>query len=319
MIVLIYGEDTYRSRAKCQQIRQEFYIEHKSNFENLIFSPDNFDFLSFKNALSSQQLFTKFKIIFLNHFLGLNKEALGLIVDRLSVLKKDEKNLFVFWEENIEPSKLKEPAKSLFVSLGRLKQKEFFPPLKPYEVKDFAKKNFLSDIKIDSRALDLLVAYTGPDLWSLHNEISKLTNLEKGGIITEEAIKKLVAKQSQKIFDLIDALGLRKKNLALSLLQGQKDDGEPLDYIINLLMKQYRLISLAKTYLQEHSFIDYDELQRMASCHPYVLKKAVMQADHYTIPQLKKINQKLINLTILQRSKKIDGWVLLEMIILKLV
>jgi DNA polymerase-3 subunit delta len=146
---------------------------------------------------------------------------------------------------------------------------------------------------IDSEAADRLAEVVGNKLRMLDQEIEKLLLYTDGRPIKVSDIQKLVSHAREtSIFDLVDAVGYRKADRALSLLHRILDDGQAPLYILGMLARQVRILIQVKE-LQGKSLAQHEIVSRL-QLHPYVVEKALAQSQNFSQSQLEAAHQALV-------------------------
>jgi len=332
MLFFIFGEDTYRSRKKLQDLKEKFLKSQKRGGPAKSWSASlagqaggNLFHLSaeeitpelLKKVFSSQQLFSQKKLTIIENLFSLKKDLIEKISDFIHGIERDKNNNLILFETKIERKKFNQATKKLFDKLKKIKYSQEFPLLSSWQLKAFIKKNFLKDAAIEEKALDLLIEFLGNNLWAIKNELDKLVSLhQRKKIIKEEEIKKLVLKTNQEIFKLIDAIGDKRKKIALKLLNEQIESGISIEDILYLVGRQYGIILKMKAFLQnEHENIF--EFSKKIGIHPYVAQKAKEEENKYDLEELKKIYRDLLKIDFLRKTNPIDPKILLNLLIVK--
>ena len=172
---------------------------------------------------------------------------------------------------------------SLFNLLKKEARSQEFEELTGLKLRNWAQKEFNKyQIEIEPRALEMLISYTGGDLWHLSNEINKLINYSRHISLT--AVSDLCkAKIETDIFRTIDAIALKNKKLALSLIHKHLTKGDSPLYLLTMIIFQFRNLLLVKN----------SSSARIPGMHPYVARKSSLQARKFNLEELKKIYHKL--------------------------
>ena len=146
---------------------------------------------------------------------------------------------------------------------------------------------------IKEKALNLLLTYVGNNLWQLYQEINKLVNFSEKEI-KEDDVKKLVhAKTDDNIFNLIEAIGNKEKKRALKLIEDQLDGGVAIQYIMTMIIRQFRLILKIKSFTENKVTQDW-ALAQALKLPNFVIKKILKQSNLFNLNELKKIYQQLL-------------------------
>ncbi len=292
MIFFYYGEDSFRAYQKIQAIVAKFtdkIDKSQHNIQSLdgetISADDFFKAVTAMGFLADKKL-VLVKNIFNNKKLSEWQDAL------LDFLKKQkdspDENYIIFWQAGKADSRTK-----LYKTLKKFKFAEEFNKLKPQELNIWITNQVARHKKkLSPEALKLLVNYVGNDLWQLYQEITKLVNYSKEEV-TEEDVKTLVqAKVDDNIFNLIDALGNKDKALSLKLIEEQLKSGVNHQYILTMIIRQFRFIIKAKALGDRatNSWL----LAKTLKIPNLVAEKTLEQSRRYTMDQLKSIYKQLL-------------------------
>lgn len=318
MFIFLYGEDTFRSRRKLNELIERHKTIYQSGLNfirlpNRQAGPAEFDFDSFKESIRTTPMFQEKKLVVLeNIFAG---GAAGQVFEYLESCKfKDDQGTIIFFEEGKLIDKgnlLKEFAKK-----PNLQQE--FQPLSGLKLLNWVKTEISQrGGKIEEPALKKLVDFIGNNLWLMNNEINKILTYKTNKIIKTEDIDLLVnGKIDNNIFKTIDALGQQNKKLAIALIQKHLNQGDSEIYLLTMIVHQFRnLIRIKDPALKN---LPSNALIKKTGIHPFVLQKSYYQAKNFTLEQLKKIYQNLLNTEIAIKTGKIDPRTALEMMIMEI-
>ena len=146
------------------------------------------------------------------------------------------------------------------------------------------------------------------------NEIKKLVSYKKKGKIEVADIKLLVRpKIETDIFKTIDALAEKKKNLALNLIHNHLEKGDTPLYLLAMINFQFRNLLEVKDLIEKN--IPYYQIINQSNLHPFIVKKSFQQAKRFTLPQLKKIYQKIFQVDLNIKTGKLDPQTALDLLI----
>lgn len=144
-------------------------------------------------------------------------------------------------------------------------------------------------------AAALLISLTSGDLWAIVSELKKLSFYASAKIITENDVKELCAGAvNEDIFALTDALSAKNKTLALKLLNEQYEAGLSDEYLIAMLIRQFKILLQIRTALDKNQ--SPAEIASQLKLHPYVVKKGLLQARNFSASNLKNYLNQLIHL-----------------------
>ncbi|MDO8513594.1 MAG: DNA polymerase III subunit delta [bacterium] len=307
MSYLIYGEDTYRSRAKLRVISQKYTdtnlgdtnLAHidgaKTKAEEII-----------RQLWASPFLAPKRLVIIHNLISQGAKDAQQSIEDFLPKIPRS--TLAIFYE-----SEKIDKRNSLFKALNRPKLAEEYAYLDPIKLRQWTAKQFsASGVPIEKHALESLIKI-GPDLWRLKNEIDKLISYCPEGITTDKLAAIIHFEPAGDIFRLIDALSSRDLKTAAAHLRGRLAAGDSPIYLFSMFVYGFRTLLIVQDSLKQNP-----KLNNIPGIHPLVFKKASIQAKNFTPTALRAIYEKLGDLDYTIKTGIINPEIALDLFLLEL-
>jgi len=305
MIIFIYGADTYRSRQKLNELKDKFVSEIDAASQSLIVLDGKITNLKeISEKINTGSLFVKKRMVVIEDILENKNDKLfselNLFLNkREGATKNSDDNIIVFREGNLNDKnrKLKKEAQKLFSFLLKQQYVQEFKTLSNLQLNDFIKKAVLKlNRKIESAAILTLVTRTNSDLWQISSELHKLAmSIPDAKEITNEAVKAQVANiYDENIFALTDAISARNKKAALTLLEEQYLAGVSEDYILAMLIRQFKILLQIKSSVLANFSVSQiaDELK----IHAYVVKKNLPQTKGFILTDLKNHLSHLISL-----------------------
>ena len=347
MIIFIYGEDSFRSRLKLNELRDKYLREVDKLGSGLkTMSGDKAVVSDIIEAIGSSSFLSKKRLIIVeNIFASKDPEGLKTFLAYLKNKKsKDDDNIVIFWESKIKMKKIKSSLLPFLIDsdskdkpLNKV-QSEFFKFLvgQKYSLPSF---NSLSNTelalwvkketagrggKISAKAAELLVGLVGSDSWQINNEINKLISYKATSKLTdsvveigEEDIKNLVRGNfSDNIFSLTDAISAKNRNMAVKLLEELVDSGFDGHYLFSMFIRQFRILLRIRQAVD--SGLSQRQIANLFKLHPFVLQKGLMQADNFTLANLKNILNQLIKIDYLVKSGQSDYLTSLSSLVVKI-
>jgi len=323
MVYFLYGEDDFRLKQKINSVVAEYQAKHRSgfNFGHFDLAQEG-EWDKLKNFFDSYSMFAEKKLAVVEDLFGIAKEIKEKFVSYLEpsgLLKTTENFLVIGQKLERSPEKksrdyvLKEN-RDLFKKLtGKAVSAEEFNFLSGAKLEVWIKKQVEErDGQIDSMAVKKLAMFVGSDLWRLSSEIDKLVSYRKGKSILSADVDELVgAKIENDIFKTVDALAMRNKPLALSLLHRHLAEGESEIYLLSMLVYQFRNLLLVKSEVERGTQLP--SLAKSIKLHPYVLRKSFEQSRGFSLIALKKIYERLLELDIAIKTGRIDSLVALDL------
>ena len=147
---------------------------------------------------------------------------------------------------------------------------------------------------ISPAAVRRLSDLVGSDLWTLDQELEKLSLFASGRSIEESDVQEMVAQvREANIFAAVDALIEGRASETLGMLHQLLEDGRDVSYIIAMTERQLRLLALARDYLDRGT--PQRELgSRLGVSSQFVVRKTIEQAQRVTRQEIAEQYRKLL-------------------------
>lgn len=295
MIILLHGEDTYRAKKKMREIMEEHKEKHKSGLNLRYLEGKITSFDDLRNEILGISMFKEKKLVVVSDLFS-NSKLKEEIIERGKAFIDSDNVLLLIESSNILA---KDKLLSFLEKEGKVHE---FEPLSGVKLNSWVKEE-VKELKgsIDEKALEKLIEYVGGDLWQMENEIKKLINYSND--IKEKDIEMMVKpKYETNVFDTIDAIGAKNKKKAIELLKEHAEKGDSVLYLLAMVASQIRNIIAVKTGAN-------------SGMHPFVLRKATYQAKNFSLEDLKRIYQKIVDLDFEIKVGKIDQDMALDVLI----
>ncbi len=309
MLYLLGGENLYLSRKRLEEIEADF----RQRFTNSVIQIINADEIEDSNDIlkdaDSYSLFYKEKLLIIKRLLSCKKELIDKVVDYLQSAKKIN---FVFWEDRSLDKR-----RSLYKIIRSKGVVEEYDKLKYTRIKSWLTKQFNSRVDIDDKCIELLIMKVGEDQSQLemiaNNLIISVIERGKKKILVSD-IEELVEKSSEdSIWELVDCLSVTDRAKALKIIEGMLREKQDFVMIIGILARQFRILSLVKYLSQKDK--SSSEITNTLKLHPFVVRKAITQADNFTMEQLKKLYQKLVKTDLVVKEGRFAPKLALDLLV----
>jgi DNA polymerase-3 subunit delta len=321
MLFFFYGEDDYRSREKLVQMKEKFIQDVDSSGCNIVTLDEKITVESFAREFAQGGFLASKKLIVIKNLLqqNISKALFEVVVEYIDKDQGDQDdNMVVFYEDNLPHSSKKALSGDrlkLWKKLSAFKYSIEFKRLPDFKLVAYLQSEFQKyDKLINSKLANLIISMVGNDLWLLNNEVIKLSHYNQDKEITEESIKELVSSSlNDNIFLLTEKMADKDNLGATKLLQDQLTLGVNSQYLLSMIIRQYRILLQMKAALDEG--MNQGDLARYLSLHPFVVKKSMGAVKKHSILELKEIYDKLLNLDRSLKSSKLRPATLLNLFV----
>ncbi|MEN9406065.1 MAG: hypothetical protein RLZ12_349 [Bacillota bacterium] len=171
-----------------------------------------------------------------------------------------------------------------------------FKPLTRIECQTWVKKEFKKNtLEIDPLAVAELIESVGNDLFFLAQEIRKIsTYCGDSTNVTQEIVQELASSNVTDVFGFIKLVANRKIQEASLLWEKLKQAGAQPNYALALLVRQFRLVFLARILLDQGR--TKEEFTAQFQLHPYVGSEIFKVATGYKFQELSTLFYKLLQI-----------------------
>jgi DNA polymerase-3 subunit delta len=318
MIILVYGDDSFRAQEKVLSLRSAFEKKFDPTGMNLSVFPDTKTGKMdpdevIRSAMSFPFLAEK-RMVIARDMVADSKKKKEDWIENLN--KVPASTIFILWE-TLEPRELER--KPLFKKLQEFSEVHFypFPKLEGAALTKWTSGRVIErGGTIAPDALRALVERVGDDLWQLDGEIAKLIAFADGEQITKPAVDKLVrATFDSQIFALMDAVSGRRASEVIRLLEEERASGASDGYIFAMLLRQVRILLGARLVLDENPRANQDQIAAALDLHSFVASKAVQQARSFNLAELKKTYDLIYNLDVGMKTGKFSDKISVDLLV----
>lgn len=287
MMILIYGEDSFRVTEKIKQMKKAFSEKFDHSGLNIHTFPhegtSKLDAPEILQSICSFPFLSKKRMVVIAGLLSTITKA-DQEVWMEGFLRMPESTIVVLWETGgVEK-------KPLFKEIEKMTDvhKYSFPELQGAALTKWVVDRIQAcGGKIEPNGLQALVERVGSDLWQLSCEINKLIGYVGGGVITKEIVIELVhASFEGKIFELMDAISKKHMKHAVRLLEQERSSGSDDHYLLTMLGRQIRLLLGARAMMDENPRTQKQDVATSLDVHPFVASKVLDQARLFRFEDL---------------------------------
>lgn len=168
---------------------------------------------------------------------------------------------------------------------------------------------------ISPAAIRSMADLVGGDLWTLDQELEKLSLYAAGREIGEQDIRLMVSQvREASIFEAVDAMIDGRAQVALRLLAQLRDDGREPQYIIAMVERQLRLLALARDSLERN--LPQGELKRtLGTSSDFVVRKTMDQARRHSREDIAWRYDRLLEADLSIKQGRVDPDLALELLV----
>lgn len=171
-------------------------------------------------------------------------------------------------------------------------------------------------LELNGRLASRIAELAGPDLWGLDNDLEKLATYVGEGQMPEDAVvlAMLGVSRQQSVFAFCDQVVEGRRTQALASLGKLLADGESPQYLLSMITRQLRLITLAREGLDERLSPGM-MMDRLDTRSQYVVDKTTQQARRFSLPLLAKCYQRTVKTDNDTKTGLYDGDVALQLLV----
>lgn len=171
--------------------------------------------------------------------------------------------------------------------------------------------------KITQAVLQLFFSKTGTDMGNIDKELEKLLcyTLEKDVIEAADVEAVCTGQITNRIFDMINAIGRRDRKQALLLYYDLLSLKEPPMRILYLINRQFRILIDLKTMKQAGQ--DAKTMAAKAGIMPFAVKRSLEQANMFSLEELKQALSDGIGLETDIKTGNIQEQIAVELLIVQ--
>ncbi len=299
MILFLYGPDTFRSRSYLHdQIERFKQLRDPAGYNVVLLDAfeEKHGSKLWSEMLASPFLAEKRMVVVENLLASKHEEIIEQVIERIGAGGFPDSNIIVFWEGSDEPKA--KAKKELFALLKKEKYATEFAVL------DDRKREAWIHDEVKKRggmmakdAISYLSINSCGDLWLAHNVIEQVCAYVFGREITRQDVTLFLdPSASDDIFALVDAVVSKQTARAQKLITDQYKIGKEPQYILAMLIRQYRiLIQLADLFVHEDG-ISSDAAAKKLGLHPFVVKKTLPLVKRITLAELQAIHTQLFEI-----------------------
>lgn len=344
MIIFLHGDDTYRSRAKLQELRERFLRDVDPSGANLVMIDGTTAAASeVWGAIAAQSFLVRKRMVIIERIGDAKSDPVRTEVAAFFPKIPDDV-MVVFWESvSRNPASKKSPSRVKRIASKRSartskRKATGVDPLFPLLLQEQCAQEFapLTGAELERwvmacaktrgamfapGACRALCAMVGSDLWRMTQEVEKLTLAAARASnalrsITSALMCELVdGTPTDNIFAFVDALGRGDGRAALAELARLEATGAEPGMLVGMIARQLRLLIMAADCLRRG--VPAGQLATELGCPPFVASKLAEQARTQSLATLLALHPKLVELDYALKSSRAPREALVELFCLE--
>jgi DNA polymerase III subunit delta len=212
----------------------------------------------------------------------------------------------------------KAPANSVLVKYAKANGEEReFRPLQGADLQRWIKGQFEArKAPVQPAAVNLLMAYVGPDLLLLEKEIDKLSAYAGGQQVQQQDVAEMVASAEEtKVWDIIDAAALGRPKEALGQLRRLlADTANPPLRTLGAITNRFRTMIMIKE-LADQRLPDV-AIARQTGLQDWSVRNTRPLLRQFTLEQLGQVYERLLETDVALKRSPLDDKLTLELLVL---
>jgi len=306
MILFLYGDDTYRSKKKLDEIRAKFVRDIDPSGLNLQqIDGEKAGIDEMRAAVSAAPFLSKKRLVVLSDAIAnAGKKDSEPLAELLDAIPEDT---ILVVRERVGSDEIEDSP-----AFKRLKGGKFYPEFKPLAGKELqawilaeAKERGVEFLK---EGLSSYLPIAGHDAWKIAGELDALAataRADGSARIGPDAVRSLAhLRTEQSVFDFLDAVGTRRADQAVRLLDGLLEQGETEVALLSRVQSHVRGLLVAAD-LSALGQATKERLAREIGVHPFAAAKLVSQSRYFKPQELERLYVKLIDA---DEQLKRGGW-----------
>ena len=311
LVLYLFGDESYLIEKGIEGLRKKLIPAHLQEFNRDVYSAGDISASRIVDAARTVPVLNPWRFI-------LVKEADRFSPDDIRQLlayieKPSPSTCLVLWGDSSGP------------------WKRFFPRIREVgavtHVKSFFAGKLIGWIKRETQAhgkrmtreaAEYLKDMVGNRLRDLHNEIEKVVVYVGGKPVIELGdVEEVISEvKTRTIFELTDAIGMRKSVEALRILRKMVQAGEAHLRILGMITRQFRLIWKAKHLVSKGA--PKEEIGRRLNIHHFYLESILEQSTSFSEDNLREGFRKFLQTDLAMKTTTVSKELLLEKMIVDL-
>lgn len=323
MLIVLHGEDTFRSLRALEEIREKFKREVDPNGSSItIINSEEDDALDLlQSALFASSFFSRRRLVILKNALKAPASFQKILTDTLTKDSSGGEHIIVIWENRKIGAKAKKTTKSAAKTKAKTKESfkkleqifldspyaKYFPELFGRELIQWIELECKKiGAKIESAAAREMAERIGADFWRMDNELKKLSALTSKNITLAAVKQNIPVASEQTVFEVLDSVISGNTHYGLRAAERLLESGTSFQEFFAILAGQFRNIWEVKAGVPR------------ADLHPFARKKALENSWRFSDDKIKLILNVLVEADSDLKTTALSPLILLDRLIVKI-
>lgn len=320
MVIFVYGEDTFRSRAYVREQVKKFKQTRDPQGLNVVFLDGKKEKLStiLGEIVSAPFLAERRMVVIENMLSTSDKEAVEELIDRVKKNAIPETNAVLFWQG--EPLGKTKEIKELYTLLSKEKYVQNFEKLSISQLKAWVEKEVQERGGVFEKGVaEYVVEQTGGDMWLLNTLVDQLISFKKDVPISLKDVALFVVnKVDDDMFKLVEAVLAQNTGKAFGFLMDQRQKGFEEQELFGLLIWNIRILLELRDVFDREDQLPSDVMAKELGIHPFVVKKNFALMKRYSLVFLKGLYQELLEIDNKTKTGFANQSVLMDMFVARI-
>lgn len=170
---------------------------------------------------------------------------------------------------------------------------------------------------INRSAVELLLSKTGAGMDLIRTELDKLVSycMDRTEVTAQDVEEVCVSQTTNKIFDMVAAIGMKNTDQALKLYYDLLTLKEPAMRILYLIVRQFNGLLQTKDGINRG--MSQSEMAKAIGVAPFVISKYLPQSKLFSVAQLKEALKECADVEEAVKTGRLDEKIAVELIIVK--
>lgn len=320
MILFLFGKDTFRSRQQLHRMITKFKADRDPSGMNVVqldAGKNNDADQVIEQILAAPFLAERRLVVCENLLISKQLELRKNLLARIEDANLPDSTVLLIWE-GTDTFKTKD-AKEMFERLRKEKYAQEFSPLTGVKLSGWiAEEAAARGGKMEPPAISYLAANTKGNMWSVNSLLDQLIAYKGSAPVTLSDVKLFLDERADdNIFNLVDALIAKQGPRVFAMMREQYRNGEDAGYLFAMILRQCRILLGIRDFLDREPGAHSELMAGKLKLHPFVVKKTIPFAKKYSLAELRRMYEDLLQIDVKTKTGQGEQSVLLDVFVAK--